>query len=645
MKILYTLSATLLAVLFLCFGPLPGYASADSGKNDVTLVYDDGHEVSYSLDTMHSQVKGKTVLLRDSCMDHLAGCDMTTVYEAMDFAVLNGAIKIKVPLTSAQLRTIENVWLHDDFFEQLFPGVSQRVFQAELSSDGRYLIRIGLAPFGYRSSVEDTIKYGEAMVKKHLAGRDKAMQIVASIPKSCDTAYKKMEYLYNYLTNYVIYYDFEKHGDNYWDSGDLVNLIYDALLRNETVCAGYAYTFAYLCELAGIDAQYVTVWTGNSSDPSHQVTIVEIDGKNYWFDATWDAGKNKSGFQYFGLSDSEFAKVHTYNKTFYARSNYPSCGSTLRKPTGYWDFNTKTYQTFGWAGLNDANIKAGRYSITTALDSGKVLEVDGYSMESGGNVQIYDNVYIDFQKFDVSKDSKGYIFKNCGSSLILDVQNGYGNPGDNVWQYESNSTAAQRWQIYDAGNGYCYIKSTLGEVYLEVAGSSTANNTNVRIASFTGNNNQKWKFTPVGQNDANIKAGRYSITTALDSGKVLEVDGYSMESGGNVQIYDNVYIDFQKFDVSKDSKGYIFKNCGSSLILDVQNGYGNPGDNVWQYESNSTAAQRWQIYDAGNGYCYIKSTLGEVYLEVAGNSTANNTNVRIASFTGNNNQKWKFTPA
>ena len=207
MKTVNRLSAFLLAAVILFLGAFPAYAAngaehaaaqlkTAATRDTITLVFRDGSEKSYSLDEMRSAVKGTVVLLRDSCLDDDAGCDMTIVYNAMDFAVLNGAVKIKVPLTSAQLSTIENVWLHDDFFEQLFPGVSQRLFQAELSSDGRYLIRIGLAPFGYRSSVEDTIKYGEDMVKKHLAGRDKAMQIVASLPRSCDTAYKKMEYLF-----------------------------------------------------------------------------------------------------------------------------------------------------------------------------------------------------------------------------------------------------------------------------------------------------------------------------------------------------------------------------------------------------------------------------------------------------------------
>ena len=107
------------------------------------------------------------------------------------------------------------------------------------------------------------------------------------------------------------------------------------------------------------------------------------------------------------------------------------------------------------------------------------------------------NIYIDFQNFDVSKDSGGYVFKNCGSSLVMDVQNAVAASGTNVMQYQSHSGKNQRWSILDAGGGYYYIKSNLGDFYLEVAESSTANRTNVQIASFTGNNNQKWKFTSV----------------------------------------------------------------------------------------------------------------------------------------------------
>ena len=447
-KIIKSVTATALLCLMLAgFGHFGcAHAQSDSKNDKITLIYNNGTEKTYTLDEMRSAIKGTVVLLRDSCMDDAAGCDMTVVYNAMDFAFLKGAMKASIPLTTAQYNTIQNVWLKNDFFEQLYPTVEQDIFRAVPASDGRYTISFG---FNVNARVEDQNAYDKAMRTKFMSARDKALEIVSRMPRSCNTDYKKVEYLYDYMTSRVIYYSFDLHGNQYYNSGDVVCLLYDALIRHETVCAGFAYTFAYLCELAGIDAQYVTTWTGSESDPSHEVVIAEVDGKNYWFDATWDCGNYQTGFQYFGLSDQQFEKKHTYNKTYYSRRFYPSCKSSLENPTGYWDFDTNTYRSFA------AGISTGRYSITTALNSGKVLEVDGYSKYNGGNVQIYDNGFIDFQKFDIIRDADGYAFRNCGSSLMMDVQGGAAYSGTNVWQYESEWILLHQVQPGRAVSGSC----------------------------------------------------------------------------------------------------------------------------------------------------------------------------------------------
>jgi hypothetical protein len=45
----------------------------------------------------------------------------------------------------------------------------------------------------------------------------------------------------------------------------------------------------------------------------------------------------------------------------------------------------------------------------------------------------------------------------------------------------------------NAGSGYCYIKSALGNYYLSVQGSKAANKANVQICS-SKTNAQKWTF-------------------------------------------------------------------------------------------------------------------------------------------------------
>ncbi len=335
--------------------PTPQPTPSPQPESDrVTLEYKDGREVSYSLEEMHSALGGDMVLLRNSCMYDETDCDMTPVYEAMDFAVLNGATIINnLPLTQEQFETAHSWVLREredldwyswekNYFKMLFPTV--------------YWFRIDRNPLDGICSINIALDGGFEYTTEERAlavakGREAALQIVKNMPASCNTDFKKLEYLYDYMTHYVKYYDGAGGGSGYYDiSKEHRHLLYDALVTKETVCAGFAYSFAYLCELAGIDAQYVVGHTeSNPYGTTHAAVIAEVDGNCHWFDPTWDCGKDqiKDGFQYFGLSDSEMRARHEYSITSYPRDLYPDCPygiSGVR--SGYWDFDTMTYRPF-----------------------------------------------------------------------------------------------------------------------------------------------------------------------------------------------------------------------------------------------------------------------------------------------------------
>ena len=124
----------------------------------------------------------------------------------------------------------------------------------------------------------------------------KAREIVAQIPEGSGD-YEKILFLYNWLTENV-YYDDNDYYESEW------NLLYDTLVRNQTVCAGYAEALYVMSNLAGVEC-YVTMGTlfDGENWEGHAWNVAKIDGEYYQFDATWDQGSPPERYCFFGVSD------------------------------------------------------------------------------------------------------------------------------------------------------------------------------------------------------------------------------------------------------------------------------------------------------------------------------------------------------
>lgn len=615
-----------------------------TGKSEIVLLT--GMTSTYTVDQMHAALDGKPVLLRNSCMDKLLDCDLSFLYEVIDFAVLKGITWVELPLTEEEYAAIKSKLCDEDLFPIMYPFLHSLQITKRLGS----YYRINFS-FRRRGSLNDA-----EILKQYAQARNAALDIVKSMPAfSKKNDQTKLFYLYSYITHFVKY----SERSNYWDVRGSCPL-YDALVERDTVCAGFAYAFAYLCEMAGIDAQWVHVYNSRNDDGHHAVVIATLQGaltKSYWFDPTWDAGRNLTGFEFFGISDADMFRDHDgIYATRYPRSYYPSkCSDLSSSPADrtnsrwfYWDFDTMTLRG---KILNSNRIKAGRYCISSKLNQNYVLEISGSSSKNGGNAQIWYNNFTDNQQFDLIQDGDGFVFKNRSSKLVLDVERARAVSGTNVQQYEKNGGSHQRWIIKpcdgkDYESGYYYIVSDLGDrkLYLEVAGDKASGGANVRIASFTGKDNQKWRFTEV--NKSSVSDGRYIVTSALSNNSALTVDYFSRKEGANAQIYygqdnDSSFANYQKFDVCKVSGGYVLKCIGSELVLSIQSS-SLPTKNVVQKAYGYYSVQKWTLQSAGNGYFFIKSAGGNYYLEVAGTNAADGANVQAAAYTGKDNQKWRF---
>ncbi|MBR6038852.1 MAG: hypothetical protein IKP38_00030 [Clostridia bacterium] len=160
-------------------------------------------------------------------------------------------------------------------------------------------------------------------VQYYLEGVAAAQAIVDTVPEG-STEFQTALYLYRYLADNVEY-DY----NDYYENGKQL-LLYDALVKRKTVCAGYSEALYYLYNLAGIDCMYIA---GYVSDPiprgSHIWNVARIDGQYYQFDPTWDAGLLPSEYEYFAVSDDYMLENHTQNVETLSQEYAPVCPESL----------------------------------------------------------------------------------------------------------------------------------------------------------------------------------------------------------------------------------------------------------------------------------------------------------------------------
>lgn len=123
---------------------------------------------------------------------------------------------------------------------------------------------------------------------------------------------------------------------------------------------------------------------------------------------------------------------------------------------------------------------------------------------------------------------------------------------------------------------------------LDVAGWSTANGGGIIQYSFHGGNNQLWKFVAKGQD--------YYWIVSKHTDKCLDVSGASTANGGGVIQYDCHGGNNQVWKVSPRGDGYytiVSKNSGK--CLDVSGASAADGAGIIQYDCHNGDNQAWKI--------------------------------------------------
>ena len=294
-------------------------------------------------------------------------------------------------------------------------------------------------------------------------------------------------------------------------------------------------------------------------------------------------------------------------------------------------------------------IEDGTYVIKTVLDERYALDVNQASLANTANIQLYEYVQESQQKFNVEYNNDGYYTITAEhSKKVLDVANGSKKPGTNVWQHEFNNTDAQKWVIKEAEDGNYNVISKNNGLYLEVSNGIAKNGTNIQVNTGNNSNAQKFKFEKVKENEIiegtkTIEDGTYVIKTVLNETYSLDVSGASLINTANVQLYEYVAKNQQKFKIEYNGDGYYtITAIHSKKVLDVANGGKTSGTNVWQYESNNTDAQKWVIKETKDGNYNIISKSSGLYLNVNNGIAKNGTNINVYTKDESDAQKFKL---
>jgi hypothetical protein len=288
---------------------------------------------------------------------------------------------------------------------------------------------------------------------------------------------------------------------------------------------------------------------------------------------------------------------------------------------------------------SSGGLSSGAYLLRPLNSKNRVLDIDWAGKNRGANLAIFDRNNTEAQKFNIYNDGSGlYRITNVNSGLSLDVQNAGTANGANVQQWDKNDTCAQKWAPFFDKNGHVTLYSLCSARVLDIAGGVDKNSTNVQLWDANGSNAQKFELIRVNHNLMN---GIFSLQSAANQKKVLDIEGASTSEGAKAHLWDNVNLPQQrfKFVYNADDGTYTLVNAKSGLVLDVRGGSTENGAVIQQWSSNGTNAQRWKILKENGKYIFLSASTA-LALDIQGGVIENGRTIQQWSNNGTIAQRW-----
>ena len=252
----------------------------------------------------------------------------------------------------------------------------------------------------------------------------------------------------------------------------------------------------------------------------------------------------------------------------------------------------------------------------------------------------------------IFKNGDCFKIKNVNSGLYMQVIGGTAENGTKIQQWgTADGTVHDIWKTIDAGNGYYYLVSGVGDggtYVLDVTGKSTSNGASMEIYQYKGDVNQQFYLSDNGD-------GSYIIKTKVSgNSSAIEIKDAGLQSGDIIQQWALNGHNCQNWIFEKVGNGgcsmntekiYEFENVNSKLVMDIVDGKVEENSNVQQSSSTHSSTQKWILkpFSLGGNYYYIHS-LNNTNFVLKSNSGANGGNICIVPFsTTDSSMLFKFS--
>ena len=194
---------------------------------------------------------------------------------------------------------------------------------------------------GHSDRYKSVDKFKYIISKEEAASYRKTIEdIVRAVEHKSD--YEKAKYIHDWMVHNTSYAYDQYNSGNYSISEHTT--VYEPLSvfkYGKAVCSGYAITFDLIAREAGLKSTYISGQAYNSKGwGAHAWNLVEIDGKLYHIDTTWDDltrddGTEKIRYKYFLIDDRTMSEDHKWDGSKYPSANSGCLNDGLHKEYRY----------------------------------------------------------------------------------------------------------------------------------------------------------------------------------------------------------------------------------------------------------------------------------------------------------------------